>query len=788
MKKLSNTRILVLVLSLVLIACAAFVVSASAEETAPKGSFGSISVAYGDKVSIQVVVNATEEEINNGDVVVTYSIGGVESDATYFRTDDKGRVWVVTEGIAAYNLAEVVTFNSYVGDEQVESNRTYSVAQFLYKMLYTNSSLTPEYKSLYESLIAYGKAAQIALNINADKLVTDSTLVYTANADVKFGGASSVFAPAAGANVTPTYNGTIPVGKELEGWNIIDDGEEKVVGLTFDCAGVVEVVSPILADMDPTIFTLANGGFENGMEGWTVVGNIGGVSMDTHYWVGDPESAEGFAFGMDGEHMFSAYAPGASEGAVGTLTSSNFIVGGSGYVTFKLGAMRDGNYVYVDVVDAETKQILARYYNGLWAERTDGVKSGCTLVAYKADLSAFLGKEVFFRVSDNANAGYGLFFVDSFNTYYTSEPQGFNVATPVGYDVSGTTIYDLFNGGFEMGGVQGWWNDGTIGEVTDIDGYWNENYPYGKDGNYLFSGVQNHGQDFNYEANRGLLTSSVFEIGGTGYISFMLGGGGHPLCFVQVIDAATGEVLVRYHQQAMEDAKLKTYVADLSAYIGRTARVQVVDQAQNGWGCVSFDNVVTYYPADKALPEGAITANDIYEGLTNQITNGSFENGLEGWNTYDYEGGSIGNVTSTEPESEWYTKNDGIKDGNNLFAFWWATDTNNEGGKGTLTSSLFRLESGSVISFKFGGAGGGINHDVWVELVSADGTVIARFFNDAEGKQNTKMNAYFYEYTGAEVDCFIRAVDNSNSNYGGLILDAFQVTESAPEGYLPAME
>ena len=50
------------------------------------------------------------------------------------------------------------------------------------------------------------------------------------------------------------------------------------------------------------------------------------------------------------------------------------------------------------------------------------------------------------------------------------------------------------------------------------------------------------------------------------------------------------------------------------------------------------------------------------------------------------------------------------------------------------------------------------------------------------------MNAYFYEYTGAEVDCFIRAVDNSNSNYGGLILDAFQVTESAPEGYLPAMQ
>ena len=102
--------------------------------------------------------------------------------------------------------------------------------------------------------------------------------------------------------------------------------------------------------------------------------------------------------------MFSAYAPGAEERAVGTLTSSTFIVGGSGYVTFKVGAMKDANYVYVDVVDAETKEILVRYSNSLWTERTNDVKSGCTLVAYKADLSEFMGKEVFFRISDNADS------------------------------------------------------------------------------------------------------------------------------------------------------------------------------------------------------------------------------------------------------------------------------------------------------------------------------------------------------------------------------------------------
>ena len=533
---------------------------------------------------------------------------------------------------------------------------------------------------------------------------------------------------------------------------------------------------------------LTNGGFENGLDGWKVVGNIGSVSSDTHYWIGDPESDEGFAFGMDGSNMFSGYAPGASEAAVGTLTSSTFKIGGSGFVTFKVGAMKDGNYVYVDVVDAETKQILARYYNGLWADRTNDAKSGCTLIAYKADLSAFAGKEVFFRISDNADSGYGLFFADSFITYYENEPEGFNEATPVGYEVSGT-IYDVFNGGFELGDVQGWWNIGEIGVVTNADGYWGDNIPYGKDGTFLFTGVESFGADTMREGNRGTLTSSAFEIGGTGYISFMLGGGGNVLCYVQVVDAVTGEVLARYHQQAQQDAVLIKYVADLSAYIGRTARIQVVDQADGGWGCVSFDNVVTYHTSK---PEG-IEAIDIKGNIKYTIDNGSFETGdLDGWTMNITEAGAhntLGWVLETEIDASWYTKNDDTKDGRFLFTFVQPGDINCENSKGTLQSSTFSLKQGSFVSFKFGAAGGEKNHDVYIELCRADGSVIARFFNDAEGKVNTRMNSYYYQYHGTEVECFFRVVDNSTGDYGCLVIDDFRVNlESAPEGFIQAIQ
>ena len=532
-------------------------------------------------------------------------------------------------------------------------------------------------------------------------------------------------------------------------------------------------------------YIMENGGFENGLDGWTLVGNIGDVSTETHYWLNDPESAEGFEFGMDGENMFSGYAPGAEEKAVGTLTSPTFTVGGSGFVTFKVGAMRDGNYVYIDVVDADTKQILARYNNGLWAERTNDVKSGCTLIAYKADLSAFMGREVFFRISDNADSGYGLFFADSFNTYYKAEPEGFNPATPVDYAVSGT-IYDLFNGGFEMGNVQGWWNNGEIGLVTNASGYWGDNIPYGKDGDYLFTGVESNGADTMREGNRGSLTSSVFEIGGTGWISFKLGGGGNALCYVQVIDVATNEILARYHQQAQDGAVLIQYVADLSAYIGKTARIQVIDYASSDWGCVSFDSVVTYYAEGATLPV-AITADNIFHG-TYEVANGSFESGLDGWYMNIWEAGAhntLGWVTSTERGESWYKTNEDRKDGNNLFTFY-NDGVNCEGTKGELVSSTFTLVQGKYVSFRFGAAG---TRAVRIELVRADGTVIATFYNEAPGKVNTEMYPYYYQYTGETADCFFRVVDDATSDYGCIVVDDFRANlESAPEGFIEAIQ
>ena len=555
---------------------------------------------------------------------------------------------------------------------------------------------------------------------------------------------------------------------EKEG-KLLANAEDDGVNAVFAKAAIVKDVKDC---------QVVNGGFESGdLTGWTKVGQIGAVTNESNYW---PWEDGGYSFDKDGEWLFSSYADD-NERAVGYLKSSTFVVGGNGWITFKLGAGRNQSLVNVQVVDANTGNILKTYGNSLWSEHTNDVKSGCTLIPYKANISDLLGREVYIRVVDNAIANYGLIFFDSLQTYYTNTPSdSFNTAEDLKL---GGSIYQVCNGDFERGNLDGWLSDGEIGVVTNADGYWGDNIPYDKHGDYLFTGVESHGADTMREGNKGTLTSSVFEIGGSGYISFMLGGGGNELCYVQVIDAVTNEVLVRYHQQEQQDAVLKTHVADLSSYIGRNVKIQVVDLASGGWGCVSFDNVVTYYDHK---PEG-ITANNIYNG-TYSIVNGSFENGLDGWHMNLWEAGAhntLGWVESSEHNADWYTKNDDRKDGNNLFTFVKPDGTNCENTRGELVSSTFTLKKDSYVSFRFGGAG---TRAVCVELVRVDGTVIATFYNEAPGKMNTEMFAYFYQYQGETTDCFFRVVDDSVSNYGCFVVDDFRVNlDSAPEGFIPAI-
>ena len=530
-------------------------------------------------------------------------------------------------------------------------------------------------------------------------------------------------------------------------------------------------------------YVLKNGSFEKGdLDGWTLSEKkLGDVSDAIGYW-GEP------LYNKDGNYLFSAYTvktqdkpeydQGGDEGATGTLTSSTFTLGGSGWITFKLGGAKNYDKVYLEVIKVKNEQetVVARYYNSEW---TDAGSAGCKLNAYRADLSNYIGSTLKIRVTDNASTDYGLFFLDSVQTYHEAEPKDGVIATNI-------IDYVVYNGGFEKD-TDGWTVETTEGPVNEVfgaignaDAKWGENRSYNNDGKFF--------RNMN-EACKGYLMSSAFIVSENGWMTFKLGGS-KAHSYVSIIDAKTGAELARFVNEKYVGAwpnngwemySYKVNLIESGIAAGTEVRIKVVDGATKDYGVVIVDSFVTCYDQE---PEGTRIQNCKPDY---SLVNGSFETGnLDGWTM----NGDLGLVTNTEVNAPWYTKNDdATKNGTAyLFTFVDVNGVNHEGGTGSLKSNNFMLKKDGTVAFKFGGAGGnatdGLNRDVYVQICKADGTVLAKFYNDKEGRKNTELVDYYYTFSLEEdCECYFEVVDNSTGNYGCFVLDGVEINCSVPANY-----
>ncbi len=381
-------------------------------------------------------------------------------------------------------------------------------------------------------------------------------------------------------------------------------------------------------------FQVKNGTFETGdLTGWTLSNEanpIGEISSK-NYWWDDPK----LVFNKKGSYFFNGETV---EGNVGTLTSDSFVVGGVDVMTFRMSGGRDPLSCYVSIIDATTNEELLRFANYMFNDLSDPnvldyIGKGANLmnlILYKADLSAVHGRKVKIQVVDYATNNWGLVCVDSFITYYESldavDTKALETPNTLSF-VEESSPYQVLNGTFETGDASGWTFSDSENPIMGISRdytWWFECFLFNRGGSFFMNGWEA------VEANTGTMTSSTFELAGSGIITYKLGGGKDSTkCYIEFVDADTNEVLATtfnqkfqainknyyylgYPKDLAEDgvyaANMVDYKLDLSAHIGKNIKIRIVDNATNDWGLMFVDEFITYYADASEVPTSCINA------------------------------------------------------------------------------------------------------------------------------------------------------------------------------------
>ena len=187
---------------------------------------------------------------------------------------------------------------------------------------------------------------------------------------------------------------------------------------------------------DPSVnktYSIYNGGFETGdLTGWVLSraddsgGDIGVVTAQSTYW--QNTALPTTPYGKEGTFLFSFWTWDGDEISgrennrevnTGTLVSSPFTLKAGAIVSFLFGGGGGNENVYLEFVDFETGEILAKFFNTL-AEDAQLIKYYYVFDGLTEETECFV------RVVDNAVSGWGCFTLDDVKVNCAEVPTGFH--------------------------------------------------------------------------------------------------------------------------------------------------------------------------------------------------------------------------------------------------------------------------------------------------------------------------------------------------------------------------
>ena len=166
-----------------------------------------------------------------------------------------------------------------------------------------------------------------------------------------------------------------------------------------------------------------------------------------------------------------------------------------------------------------------------------------------------------------------------------AQPKPLPVAKPVANIRPVKARGGVANLGFESGSLRDWEAQGTAFDSMPAKGdavnRRRSDMRSGHRGEYWVGSYEAHG-----DAATGTLTSVPFPVTQP-YASFLIGGGSGLKTRVEIINAASGSVIVT--ATGPDNERMKQVFADLRPFQGASIRIRVVDEATTGWGHVNFD-------------------------------------------------------------------------------------------------------------------------------------------------------------------------------------------------------